>query len=103
MHWQMMENLKSKTDFKFSRVLHVRLMKINGGYFSMWTFGECPMCAERQIKWINVFLADDVIILAPDELYASCLKENKMLPKNYINEKQWQKRVKEFMVEEVFY
>ena len=31
----MMENLKSKTDFKFSRVLHVRLMKINGGYFSM--------------------------------------------------------------------
>ena len=24
----MMENLKSKTDFKFSRVLHVRLMKI---------------------------------------------------------------------------
>jgi hypothetical protein len=49
------------------------------------------------------FLADAVIILAPDELYASCLKENKMLPKNYINEKQWQKRLKEFMVEEVFY
>lgn len=81
--------------------MHLTLLLLQNMLYKMRDEKNSLNYAEHQINWINDILQENVVVIAPNDLYADYVNEGQKTPPKLITVTEWQKRLEEFKYEEL--